>query len=136
MPAIEIIAGDHEVGPDKANWPFMSVNRAGLHVDLSKVPGELWGPAVASVGYGYRDRDGREFGIVWLKNGDKRIFANKDMLRPYLTAYAARKIEEDAKHAANVQAAIDADEAAMAEAAKRDAEREIITITALDVGGM
>jgi hypothetical protein len=59
---VQIINGDHE-----APHPFVVVDRFGMHVDLSRVIGQLWdGPTVAEVSWGHRPIDGRRFGIVAL----------------------------------------------------------------------
>ena len=120
MPTIDIINGDHAVGPDGANWPFMVVDRCGLHVDLSTVRGELWDPTVAMVTWGHMHINGKLFGTVRLKNGQGRVFWDVNLMRPYLAAYAIRKAEEDAKHAANMKARADEAVAAAALSAKRD----------------
>ena len=46
---VQIINGDHE-----PPLPFVIVDRFGMHVDLSKVVGQLWDPTVAEITWGNR----------------------------------------------------------------------------------
>jgi hypothetical protein len=86
MPSVEIINGDHT-----PPWPFFIVDRHGLHVDLSKVDGQLWDPTVAKVTWGHLHPSGKTFGTVRLKNGQGRTFWDKNLMAPYLAAYNAAK---------------------------------------------
>jgi hypothetical protein len=104
---VEIINGDHE-----PPYPFMVVDGVGMHVDFSKVAGELWdAPTVKRITWGGAQRtpDGRYFGKVENVNGTGRTFFDAELLVPYLRAWKMRKADEDLK-------------AALAEQAKRDAE--------------
>lgn len=96
---VEIINGDHI-----PNWPLIVVDGKGVQVDLAGVPGELWDPNnVARIDWGLlSQRDGRTFGRITLKNGQKRTFWDKALIQPYLQAYAVKWAAESAKHAANV----------------------------------
>lgn len=90
MDQIEIHHGANNDPPHA----MMVVNRHLVSLDLSKVPGQLWDePTVAKVLWGLRTDDGRIYGRVFLKAGGARNFFEKDLLKPYLAAYEARKAE-------------------------------------------
>ncbi len=73
--SIEIINGDHE-----PPHPFIVVNRHGMHVDLSKVDGNLWDPTVSRIVWGHREIDGRYYGKVEFKNGTARAFFDPTLI--------------------------------------------------------
>lgn len=107
---VEIINGDH-IPPH----PVVIVNGHGLQVDFSDVKGELWDSTVSKIEWGIvHPGDGKIFGRVTLKNGQGRVFHDPMAIQPYLVAYMHRKLEEDAKHAANVKARQDEQARAMA----------------------
>lgn len=107
MTAIEIINSDGNDPP----WPFMIVERVGLHVNLAPVQGQLFDPTVARLTWGHKHPQGDIFGLVILKNGTQRTFWDGTLMEPYVKAYKLRKTELDAGIAAA------ADVAAPAEAA-------------------
>jgi hypothetical protein len=114
---IRILAGDHD-----PPHPFVVVDNFGLHVDLSKVHGQLWDPTVEEIIWGHRAVDGRIFGTVRLKNGDQpRAFWDPELMLPYLRAWTLRKADEDLKAELVKQDRKDKAEAAAAEALRRDA---------------
>lgn len=81
---IEIINAEGNDPP----FPFMIVNRFGMHVDLTNVQGQLFdAPTVFKVEWGLRSPDGRVFGKVTLKNGQSRTFSDFDLMTPYTNAY-------------------------------------------------
>jgi hypothetical protein len=80
---VEIINGDHD-----PPFPFMIVNRFGMHVDLSKVQGQLWdAPTVAKIEWGLLTLEKKPFGRVTLKNGQTRTFFSQDLMTPYVNEF-------------------------------------------------
>lgn len=109
MGLVEIIGGDHEVGPHGDNLPFMVVNRTGCHVDLTDVSHQLFDPnTVAKVIWGFFDQvyhangtpagEPRLAGRIEFKNGEVRKFYDAALMVPYMDAYR-RAVD---KHAAAV----------------------------------
>lgn len=107
MGTVEIINGDHKVGPRGENWPFVVIERFGLHVDLTEV-GQLWDATVQHIVWGLRELDkaGRDriFGRIELKNGDVRKFYDAHLMVPYVDAYVAAKARHEATVAAVTRA--------------------------------
>lgn len=98
MGTVEIIGGDHQVGPRGENLPFMVVNRSGCHVDLSDVDHALfdqntvsrviWGFFHQPMHNGVAAGEPRLAGRIEFKNGDVRVFYDAALMVPYMDAYA------------------------------------------------
>ena len=85
--SVAIINGDHE-----PPFPFVIVDRFGMHVDIDVAGGQLWDPlTVAHIEWGLRDQQNQIFGIVTLKNGKTRPFWDAALVTPYLNAYYAER---------------------------------------------
>lgn len=81
--------GNHE----PAGQHYMVVDNHGFLVDLSRVTGTLhdptilrseWGPIVTPGGF-------VDAGVITRQDGGKQPFYGKDLLKPYLDAWKARK---------------------------------------------
>lgn len=94
MGTVEIIGGDHEVGPRRENLPFMVVNRSGCHVDLSDVDHTLFDSNTVSRviwGFFHQKTPGADpvlAGRIEFKNGEVRMFYDASLMVPYMDAYA------------------------------------------------
>ena len=84
---VAIINGDHE-----PPFPFVIVDRFGMHVDIDGIGGQLWdAPTVARIEWGFVDQQRQTFGVVTLKNGKRREFWDQALMTPYLNAYYAER---------------------------------------------
>ncbi len=85
--SVAIINGDHE-----PPFPFVIIDRFGMHVDLSAVGGQLWDQATtARIEWGFQDQQRQTFGVITLKNGERRAFWDRELMTPYLNAYYAER---------------------------------------------
>jgi hypothetical protein len=86
MPYVEIISGNHT----PVGHAYVVVDRFGLLVDLSGVDGQLYdAPTVSRVVWGARDQQGKPYGVVHLRNGQRRTYWDQLLMAPYVNAFAA-----------------------------------------------
>ena len=82
--------GDHE-----PKGTYMVVDSHGLMVDLSKIAGQLLDRSVTRITWEPQIVNGEstEGGAIYRQDGGRQVFWDRDLLKPYLDAYQARKVE-------------------------------------------
>lgn len=86
--------GAHE----PAGQHYMVVDNHGFLIDLAGVRGTLVDPTILRAEWGPVMTPGgpREGGVIVRKDGSKQPFSNRDLLKPYLDAWRARRAALDA----------------------------------------
>lgn len=95
-----------DVGMSDPPTRLIMVDGQQTQVDLSAVAGTLHDPTIQRVEWGFLDKQGRSYGVIFQQDGGLRTFFDQTLLSPYLAAFRLRWAEIEQQ-----QVAFDAAEA-------------------------